>query len=181
MKSLLLAVLAGLLVWASWSEEAVAAEPERVSFSVGSVDVLADGPSFLDFGIGVFDVNGEGNDQRSAAAQIEYRFGQKLFFVGPAIGIMANTDGGVFGYGGFYGDLAYQNFVATPVLALGGYKQGGSKDLGGIFQFRVGLGLMYRFEDGSRLGLRVNHISNASIHEENRGEEEILLTYSLPF
>jgi hypothetical protein len=68
----------------------------------------------------------------------------------------------------------------TPVVAVGGYHQGGSKDLGGVFQFRVGLGLSYQFEDESRIGIRLDHISNAHTHQENPGEEEVLLTYSIP-
>ena len=49
-----------------------------------------------------------------------------------------------------------------------------------MFQFRQSLDLEYRFANGHRLGIRVAHISNASIHNSNPGEEELLLTYSLP-
>jgi hypothetical protein len=68
----------------------------------------------------------------------------------------------------------------TPLLAIGGYGEGSSKDLGGVFQFRQSLDLAYRFANGHRLGIRVAHISNGSIHDSNPGEEELLLTYSLP-
>jgi lipid A 3-O-deacylase len=61
---------------------------------------------------------------------------------------------------------------------MGGYHEGDSADLGGVFQFRESIDLAYRFDNGHRLGVRVAHISNAGIHDKNPGEEEILLTYS---
>jgi lipid A 3-O-deacylase len=159
---------------------ACAADSEQTSFNAGAVSVLGSEPSYIDVGAGVFDALSEGAGNRSAAGRIELRLGTKLLFIGPTIGLMANTDGGVFGYGGIYADIKYREFVLTPVLALGGYHRGDSKDLGGVFQFRVGLGLSYQFEGGSRLGVRVDHISNAHIHDENPGEEEFLFTYAVP-
>jgi lipid A 3-O-deacylase len=94
---------------------------------------------------------------------------------------MANTDRGVFGYGGIYADLAYGNVVLTQMLGLGGYSKGDSKDLAGVFQFRVETGIAYEFDGGKRIGARVAHISNAGIHNFNPGEEELYVTYALPF
>lgn len=71
--------------------------------------------------------------------------------------------------------------MATPFLGLGGYSEGDDTDLGGVFQFRASLNLAYQFHDGSRFGVRFAHISNAGIHDRNPGEEELLLTYSIPF
>ena len=172
--------LVSLFLVVSWTTEASAAE-QTVAFSFGEVGILGDGPSFLELGVGVFDFNQEGAGAISAASHIEFRYGEKLFFIGPAIGIMANTDGGVFGYGGIYSDIRYKDFVATPLLALGGYREGGSKDLGGVLQYRVGLSLTYQLDETTRVGVRVAHISNASIHEDNPGEEEIFLAYTFSF
>ena len=93
---------------------------------------------------------------------------------------MANTDGGLFGYAGAYADLSYNTFYLTPQLAMGGYGEGRSQDLGGVFQFRQSVDLAHRFDNGHRLGIRLAHISNASIHDISPGEEELLLTYSWP-
>jgi len=144
------------------------------------VELRGTGPSYIDLAVGAFDALRESAGHQSAAARIELRWGEKLVFVGPAVGVMANADGGVFGYAGVYADIAYGHFVVTPLAAAGAYQQGGSKDLGGTFQFRVGLGLAYEFQDRSRLGVRLDHISNASLHEHNPGEEELLLSYSIP-
>ena len=83
---------------------------------------------------------------------------------------MGNTDGGAFGYGGMYADLTYGNLVITPLLGAGVYAEGDSKDLGGVFEFRSELGVACQFHDGTRLGLRIAHLSNAGIYHSNPGE-----------
>jgi lipid A 3-O-deacylase len=143
---------------------------------VGPIAVHGNEADHLLLGAGVFDFR----DDPSGAGTVEYRFGRKVFVIGPALGILANTGGGLFGYVGVYSDLSYRNFYLTPQLAIGGYGEGSSKDLGGVFQFRQSLDLAYRFANGHRLGIRVAHISNASIHTSNPGEEELLLTFSFP-
>jgi lipid A 3-O-deacylase len=127
-------------------------------------------------GAGVFDLTHD----ETAAGTIEYRFGRKVFMVGFALGLMANVDGGLFGYVGTYSDLSYKKLYVTPQLAMGGYHEGDSTDLGGVFQFRVSLDVAYRLDNGHRLGVRWGHISNADAHEQNPGEEELFLTYSVP-
>jgi hypothetical protein len=143
---------------------------------LGPIVVHGNEADNLLLGAGVFDFR----DEPAAAGTIEYRFGRKVFVLGPALGLLANTEGGVFGYAGMYGDLSYRNIYLTPQLAIGGYREGSSKDLGGVFQFRLSLDLAYRFANGHRFGIRVAHISNAAMHDSNPGEEELLLTYSLP-
>lgn len=130
----------------------------------------------LMLGLGVFDAF---DDHASAAATVEYRLGRKLGFIGPAVGGMANGEGGMFGYVGLYADVSIGSFYFTPQLGLGAYRRGGSRDLGGVFQFRETVELSYRFDNGRRLGLRVAHISNAGLHEQNSGEEDIFLTYAI--
>lgn len=150
---------------------------------LGTLDVLGDTPNYLEIGLGAFDVfsGRDGDGQRSAAGQLQLRIGRKLWFAGPLLGLMANTDGGVYGYGGIYADLAYGNVVLTPVFGLGGYQRGSSKNLGGVFQFRGEVGVAYEFGGGQRIGARLTHISNGNIHDDNPGEEELLVTFALPF
>ena len=130
----------------------------------------------LMLGLGAFDPL---DNETSAAATLEYRFGRKFWFIGPAIGGMANGEGGMFGYLGLYSDFSIGNWYFTPQLGVGGYRRGGSRDLGGVFQFRETVELSYRFANGHRLGLRVAHISNADLHEQNPGAEEVHLTYAI--
>jgi lipid A 3-O-deacylase len=171
-------VLGGLLASSGAGADAAAAQPTPSDVELGPVVVHGEEADALMLGLGAFDPFKESSDG-SAAATLEYRLGRKLFGIGPAIGGMANTDGGLFGYFGLYGDISAGPVHLTPELALGAYHRGNSKDLGGVFQFRESVELAYRFDGGQRLGFRVAHISNAGIHEINPGEEEYYLTYTI--
>lgn len=172
--------LLGLALFMALSATATAARADGADTTafarIGPILVHGNEADNLLLGAGVFDLRHD----PSGAGTVEYRFGRKVFVVGLALGLMANTDGGLFGYVGAYGDLSYKRLYVTPQLAMGGYGEGGSKDLGGVFQFRQSLDVTYRFDNGHRLGIRAAHISNASIHDINPGEEELLLTYSVP-
>lgn len=170
------------VVWLLAAGGALAAEPAAVAARLGGIDLLGRAPHYVDFGLGVFDIRAPFNASKtSAAGRVEARGGEKLWGLGPAVGLMVNADGGIFGYGAIYADLAYGNFVVTPLAGLGGYSRDDSSDLGGVFQFRLSLGLNYQFADQSRLGLNIAHISNAGIHDNNPGEEEVYVTYAIPF
>lgn len=160
-----------------------AAEDDSETFArIGGIEVRGDGPNTAQMGIGAFSfIRNDPGDHLSAAGTLEARLGEKWGFIGPAVGVMANSDGAVYGYAGAYADFAYRDIVVTPFAGLGGYHRGDSKPLGGTFQFRVSLEVAYEFRDASRLGVRVAHLSNAYIHDENPGEEEILLVYTVPF
>jgi lipid A 3-O-deacylase len=167
-----LTVLIGLLLAAG---AARAEEPGTTAFArLGPIVVHGNEADNLLLGVGAWDIR----DETSAAGTVEYRFGRKVFMAGFSLGLVANTDGGLFGYAGLYSDWSYGKFYLTPQIAMGGYHQGDSSDLGGVFQFRLSLDLAYRFDSGQRLGVRAGHISNAGVNERNPGEEELLLTYS---
>lgn len=135
-------------------------------------------PSFLALSIGIFDVN---DDQTSTEGRIEYRFGQKFWIFKPMFGLMVNSDGGLYGYGGINLDIYFgEHLVLMPNFAVGGYRQGDSKNLGSTIEFRSGLELAYRMDDASRIGIAFHHISNASIDDNNPGTEEVVITYSIP-
>jgi hypothetical protein len=126
----------------------------------------------LTLGAGAFDLS---EDRTSAAGTFEYRFGRKLWFLGAGLGLVANSDGGVVGYGGVYMDLSAGSVVLTPLLGIAGAREGGGRNLGSVFQFRAQGDLTYRFAGGSRVGLRFAHLSNANTNDPNPGEEELLL------
>lgn len=136
-----------------------------------------DGPHYLNLAVGTFEAFDDTDD--SLAGQIEFRYGKKLYRVGPLAGIYANLDGGVFGYAGLYVDLAMGSFVLSPQTSIAAFEQGRSKDLGGTFQFMSGLGLSWEFADHSRLGFRYQHISNANLHDKNPGADILLLNYGI--
>jgi lipid A 3-O-deacylase len=168
---------AALLLLLVGHDVACAGEPGTTAFAqLGPIVVHGNEADNLLVGAGVFDIR----DETSAAGTIEYRFGRKVFVVGLSLGLLANTDGGLFGYVGAYSDLSYKKVYITPQLAMGGYEEGSSSELGGVFQFRVSLDVAYRLDNCHRLGVRAAHISNGGVNEQNPGEEELLLTYSVP-
>jgi lipid A 3-O-deacylase len=148
---------------------------------LGPLTVMGDSAHYLEIGIGVFDALDHSDAETAGVARIELRGGDKLWFIGPALGLLATLDEAVLGYGGLYADIAIGPVVATPMLAVGGYAKGEGKDLGGVLQFRSSITLAYEFQGGIRLGAQFAHTSNAGLEEPNPGEEEVYLTVAWPF
>ena len=146
--------------------------------------VITGGPAYISLGLGEFNAFGVhplvGPNPRIPEVDVEYQSASKLFGVGALWGILANTDGGFMGYTGFYSDIAWHRWVLTPVLGFGGYDPGRGKPLGDTFEFRLELGLAYQFKNDARLGIKFAHISNAKIAKTDPGEDEVLVTYSVP-
>lgn len=73
-------------------------------------ELLGDEPSYLDLGVGVFNIQGH-RSSTAAEGRIEFRYGQKLRDFGPAAGFLVDTRGGVFGYSSFIRpNDAYRNY-----------------------------------------------------------------------
>jgi hypothetical protein len=178
MKARLPVLLSALLVLSA--AHCSAAESGRGYAAIGPVEVLGDGPHFLDAGIGLSNWSNKGG-KRSNAGRIEARIGKKLAFAGPAIGLIANGDDSRYGYAGIYADFAYGKFVVTPVLAAGVYRRGNGIDLGGSLEFRESLEIAYRIADRWRAGVSLAHVSNAGIHEQNPGQQDLFVTCAMGF
>lgn len=177
-------IIAAPAILAGVAAVTVPALARDAPFHLGGVAIGATGPSRLDIGLGAFNFNRHGPSSRndvSPEGEMEWRGIPRLFGMGPAIGVMVNGNGGAMGYAGVYTDFSYRCWTLTPELALGAYHQGAGKALGGVFQFRLAAELDYRLTRGDEIGLRFAHVSNAGVHAENPGEQEILLTWAWPF
>jgi lipid A 3-O-deacylase len=137
-------------------------------------------------GAGLWDTNFNYDDQ-ALEVRFEYRHGQGLWesnsFRGlkPIIGVMGNTLGGKFGYAGFAIPFPFgedNRWEISPSGAVGAYSRGNGLELGGTFEFHLGLHLTYAVSEKSRLGFYITHISNAYINGYNPGENSALLTWS---
>ncbi|HUC65814.1 MAG TPA: acyloxyacyl hydrolase [Stellaceae bacterium] len=139
----------------------------------------ADDGDLLTIGGGAYNVL---HNKKEAQLRTEYRFGYRfLYIIRPIAGVLATNKGSFYGYGGFRLDAQIgEHFVITPELAVGGWSQGGGKDLGGTLEFKSGGEFAYRFSDNSRLGFLFDHISNAGIYKKNPGVESAMLMYSIP-
>jgi len=174
----LLSTFALLALYAIAEAEEVRAEHESAHF-------VGDAPTFINAGIGAFDVAQEGNThvdnpKTAVAADVELLIGAKAYSVGPLFGITGTSKGSILGFLGFYTDVAWKRLRLMPFGAVGGYRHGDGKRLGGIFEFRLGGNVVYELGDSSRLGFTVAHVSNAFIHGRDPGAETILLTYMVP-
>ena len=138
-----------------------------------------DDPDFLTLGAGYFDWN----RQKDTAVHfnLEYRSDYKLWIFKPLVGVMGTTDRTFYFFAGLGVDVFFgRRIVVTPSFAPGYYERGSGLDLGHELEFRSQIEFAYRFDDRSRLGLAVSHISNASIADENPGTEILTLYYSMP-
>jgi len=136
-------------------------------------------PSFVTFSAGAYDFN----RQKAPAYEfgMQYRSDLKLWIFQPMIGFMHNSNSSNDIYAGISLDVFFGNrIVFRPSFAFSYYNRNGGENLGYPLEFRSGAELAYRFDDRSRLGVELYHMSNAHLGTTNPGEESINLVYSLP-
>lgn len=139
----------------------------------------AEDPDFIMAGAGAFDFN---DNETTGMVTAQYRSDRKFFYLKPFAGLDVNFDYGGMVYAGVLMDIYLgRRIVVTPNFAPGFYWEADGKDLGYPLEFRSSLEISYRFDNRSRLGVSVSHISNASLSDNNPGTELIMLTYSHPF
>jgi hypothetical protein len=141
-------------------------------------DPAKDDPDFVAIGLGGFDVN---DNETTFQGRVEYRSDRRLILFKPMAGLMVTGEAGIYGYAGILMDLYFgRRWVLTPSFAAGAYEAGDGKDLGGTLEFRSAIELSYRLDDRARLGLALDHISNASLYNDNPGTESLVLIYAIP-
>ena len=158
-----------------------------VAMCVSTGAATAADPGIFSLGVGQYDIIP--NDNKSIATYLQYRFGvgpeQPSGFLGvkPVIGAMANTDGGLYGYAGLAAPFTIGSggFQIEPAAGVGAYRQGHSTNLGGTFEFHLGLSATQRIGRALRVGVALNHISNANIHVRNRGTNVAMATVGWEF
>lgn len=135
-------------------------------------------PDFITIGAGGFDVN---DDWTAGQLEAQFRLNTRLWIFRPQIGMFITSDAAFYAYGGIYTDIFFgRRVVLSPSFSVGGFHDGDGKELGGALEFRSALELAYRFDDTSRLGVQIGHLSNASLYDSNPGEEFVILNYSIP-
>jgi hypothetical protein len=143
-------------------------DPPRIAIGGGAFDVL---PDFVRPGAGA-----------TGLALGEYRFGDVLWILAPFVGAFGTGKGAFYGYGGFGFDINFfEKFIVTPNAAVGYFTHGTGIDLGAHTEFREGAEFAYRFDNLSRLGVGMYHMSNAGIGRHNLGAELVTLVLTMPF
>lgn len=153
--------------------------------SINSLAIADTGKNYLSTSIGQFDIN---DTKDSAEYRIEYLNGSisKLspgnLSLKPFYGAMINGDDGKYFYSGLRKDIVLSDKTyLTPSFAIGYYDQGKSKDLGYDLEFRSQLEISFKLESMNRIAISINHISNASLGEQNPGVESMVISFIRAF
>jgi hypothetical protein len=150
-----------------------------VFFSIFISDTYSQDNNYITFSSAVFDILQQ--DNSSSEGRVEFRFNKIDWQIKPFGGVMANTDGAVHLFSGFYIDIPLASFLyITPSFAPGFYHKGKSKNLEFALEFRSQLELAIRLENNTKVGVSFNHISNASLGKINPGVESIAVIYYFP-
>ncbi|MCB2109027.1 MAG: acyloxyacyl hydrolase [Rhodobacteraceae bacterium] len=168
----LAAIVAGASLAVPAAAPAIAADSARLLFGVGQYDIIP-------------------NDNKAVGAYLQYRFAQGFWgasedgegFLGfkPIIGGMATNDDALFGYVGLAAPYVWGPWEFEFSGGPGAYHQGNSKFLGGTFEFHVGAALSREVGENLRLGVAMFHISNANLHDKNRGTNTLMGTLTWQF
>ena len=133
----------------------------------------------LTFGAGAIGI-GSGTDG-AFAGSIEWQSSRALFWkVAPLAGALATSDGAGYVFAGVYMDVALaERWYFTPSVAVGGYSEGGGKDLGNGIEFRTAGEFSYRLSPTRHVGLSIYHLSNAGLGDHNLGTNGAAISYSV--
>lgn len=139
-----------------------------------------DDPSFLTFGVGKFDIIHD--RETDAELRLDYRFGNKFWIFKPFLTGAYVTNGMSFLGAGVLVDVYLGNrWVITPQFSPTWWRgKTDELDLGYGLEFRSRIELAYRFDNRARLGLSIDHSSNAGFGDRNPGTESLMINYSLP-
>jgi hypothetical protein len=150
-----------------------------IFFAITTLNSFAQDKNYIALSSAVFDIAQQ--EDPSYETRLEFRIGKIKLFGNPFMGVMMNTDGAMHIYLGLYYDIPVINRIyITPSFAPGLYSSRNSKDLKFALVFQSQLEVSYRFDEGGRIGISFNHISNAGLGVENPGVESLAITFIIP-
>lgn len=138
-----------------------------------------DDPDFVTFAAGKFDIFR--NREEDLELRMDYRFGKKLWIFKPFLtGAYVTNNSSFLGAGVLVDIYLGRRFVLTPQFSPTWWRGKTSNlDLGHALEFRSRVELAYRFDDRSRIGVSIDHSSNAGLGDGNPGVESVMLNYSM--
>ena len=143
-------------------------------------------PGVLTAGVGLYDL--VSHRPHSVEGRLVYRFGWGFAggegsFRGfhPFVGGMIAGNNSMYGYAGLAAPFQWGRFEFEPSAGMGAYHRGNGYELGGTFEFHLGLNFAYAVTEKMRVGLMLTHISNANTHRINPGLNSALAAISFAF
>ena len=141
-------------------------------------------PHEYNFFTGMFDFSDDG--KKSSLVGIQHQ-NENLFkdtFIGtisPVTGFLITGDTATYLYTGVQAEYNLGKINFTPSFTPGLYGQGDGKDLGHLVEFKSELQLSLDLFKDSELGFSYNHISNASLGENNPGANSYMFNFMKKF
>ena len=141
-------------------------------------------PHQYNFFTGMFDFSDDG--KKSSLVGIQHQ-NENLFkdtFIGtisPVTGFLITGDTATYLYTGVQAEYNLGKINFTPSFTPGLYGQGDGKDLGHLVEFKSELQLSLDLFKDSELGFSYNHISNASLGENNPGANSYMFNFMKKF
>ena len=140
--------------------------------------------SGINFYTGMFDFSDD--KKRSTLFGIEHQ-DENLYrdtFLGrvsPVTGMMITADNAAYFYTGVEANLDLGPFKLTPSFTPGIYSQGEGKDLGHPIEFKSEVQLSMDLGESTNFGMSYNHVSNASLGDENPGANSFMFNFLKEF
>jgi lipid A 3-O-deacylase len=159
----------------------LAAAPALAQEEVFNED-LNDTPDRILLSLGYYDVSG---DHEALDARIELRAGESVLIenLKPWAGLELTSDASIWGGGGLLYEWDFlPDWYLIPSFGAGFYTEGDSDlDLDYPVQFRSQLEVNYEFDNKSRMGLGLSHMSNFDLGDSNPGVESLNLSVAFPY
>ncbi len=138
----------------------------------------------LNFFTGMFDFSD--HKQASAVLGLQHQ-NEKLFILtkygrmSPITGGFVTANNAFYLYTGVQAEYEIGSLNITPSFAPGYYGEGNGKDLGYPLEFKTEVQVSYDLSEVSHLGMSYNHISNASLGENNPGANSYMFNFVRQF
>jgi Lipid A 3-O-deacylase (PagL) len=143
----------------------ISAHADRIAFSGGVMTAVDHPPSF----VGTAEYRPSFNLLQSAAE------------LHPILGLLSNTQGSVYGYGGLrLGFPLSDTWRYENAVGFGGYVQDNGPDLYCPFEFFLAVSILKNISEKYRVGIQLFHISNAGIVTHDPGSNNYLAVFELP-
>ena len=148
--------------------------------SIADVKNLKDQNTQLNVYTGMFDFSDDGKRATLIGFQHQNENLNRNTFLGnlsPITGAFITADNAGYFYTGIQGQYKIGNLDFTPSFTPGMYYEGDGKDLGHFIEFKTELQISLNLSENSQLGFSYNHISNATLGDNNPGANSYMFNF----
>ncbi len=129
---------------------------------------------------GMFDFSDDGKRSSLFGIQHQNESLTRDSFLGtlsPITGFMITADSATYAYTGVQAEYKIGKLNVIPSFTPGIYGEGNGKDLGHVIEFKSEVQLSLDIFSNSELGFSYNHISNASLGDNNPGANSYMFNF----